>query len=393
MSGRRIAAALSVVLLTGCINIGPSVNSTLGGLPPARDVKVLYPAWHRALVLGGDRTYTPFEGSAPVAIPSAGRILVGTSTGSFYALRSQDGQMLWSYDTGESIHSIPALGEDDETVYFGNEAGGLFALDTKTGQEQWMYSATAEIRCKPLVHQQIVVVKDVRGKVHAVDGRDGNGLWLYRSDAPEGYTIAASVGVALAKGRVITGFTDGTAVGLKLLDGTEAWKTDLSEFMPGDPVMGAEKYDVNTTPVLIDKDNVLFSSYKGGLFVLDPRTGEIRWRRSDLDRISGLAVAGGRVYAARASDGVIALDEKGDTIWRSKFSSGTLNRPVYYQGRLFLTDSKYGLIVLDGATGRVLDRYTPAWGGSSLPLVTADRAFLFTNGGHLFSFFLDKPGF
>jgi outer membrane protein assembly factor BamB len=240
------------------------------------------------------------------------------------------------------------------------------------------------------VHEQIVVVKDVRGKVHAIDGRKGTGLWLYRADAPEGFLVGARNNVTLIKGRVLTGFSDGTAVSLKLLDGSKAWEADLAEFLPGDLGMGGEKYDVNTTPAIIDGDHVLFSSFKGGLFALDPATGETQWRRSDIDRVSGFVVTDEAIYVARASDGIIALDHEGDTLFQSHFPCGSLSNPVAYKGRIYVSDSKFGLIVLDAETGKVMDRYSPAWGASSRPLVISGRAFLFTNGGHLFTFHLDK---
>jgi outer membrane protein assembly factor BamB len=389
MDARRNAAALAALIVCGCVQVGPTVTSTLGGAPPTEKREVLVSAWHRALVLGSQRTYTPFEGSGPVADPAAGRLFLGTSTGRFYALRSEDGQEIWSYDTGESIHCVPTLSDDAKTIYFGNEAGELWALDTATGDVRWRYEATAELRGAPLVHEQIVVVRDIRGKVHAVDGRDGKGLWLYLYEQPEGYTISSTAGVALAAGRVLTGFSDGTAVGIRLLDGTESWRADLSEFMPGDPLLGADKYDVNTTPVVLDSGTVLFSSYKGGLFALDPTSGAIEWRRGDLDHVSGLTVADGSIYAARASDGIAALNLDGDTFWHSSFTSGTMSPPVVYGDRVFVADSKSGLVVLDRTIGRYLDRYTPAWGATSRPLVVGDRAFLYTNGGHLFTFHLD----
>jgi outer membrane protein assembly factor BamB len=383
-------ASLTCLLVAGCVNIGPSVQNTLAGPSAAQKVKVLFPAWHRALVIGTERTYSPFEGSGPVADPSRGRVYVGTSTGRFVALRSQDGNAVWTFDAGESIHSAPALDSEGKVVYFGDEAGSVYALDTASGKQLWRYGATAEIRCKPLVHEQIIIVKDVRGKVHAIDGRKGTGLWLYRAEPPEGYLIGARNNVALVSGHVLTGFSDGTAVSLKLLDGSKAWETDLAEFLPGDLGMGSEKYDVNTTPVPIDADHVLFSSYNGGLFALDPASGSIQWRRSDLDRVSGFAVAGETIFVARSSDGIIALDLEGDTLWQSHFPCGSLSDPVAYKGRVYVTDSKSGLVVLDGDTGRVLDRYSPAWGGSSKPHVVSGRAFLFTNGGHLFTFLIDK---
>jgi outer membrane protein assembly factor BamB len=385
----RALAALAALALAGCVGVD---LATVRHLAPAEHAwtRVLVPAWHRTLVLGTDRTYTPFEGSTPASDPARGRLYAGSSTGRFVALRSADGARLWTFDSGEAIHSTPVLSEDGSLLYFGNEAGRLYALDTGTGEEVWHYQATSEIRCRPLLHKQILLLKDVRGKVHAVDAGKGTSLWLYRGPMPEGFLIGSSAGVGLASGRVLAGFSEGTATGLKLLDGTLAWQADLSEYLPGDDPLGEEKADVSTTPVVIDARMVLFSSYKGGLFALDPISGEILWRRSDIRRVSGLSTHGNRIFVSMASKGVTALDLDGDTVWRSHFSSGTISDAVVHAGRLYVTDSKFGLVVLSMCTGQVLDRFTPAWGASGRPLVRGGRAFFISNGGQLYSFHLNK---
>ena len=389
MRPERALAALAIAALTGCVGVDLATVRHLA--PPDHAwTKVLVPAWHRTLVLGTDRTYNPFEGSSPAADPSRGRIYAGSSTGRLHALRSEDGARLWTFDSGEAIHSTPVLSEDGSVLYFGNEAGRLHAIDTSTGEQIWRYQATSEIRCRPLLHKQILIFKDVRGKVHAIDAGKGTSLWLYRGPLPEGFLIESSAGVGLASGRVLAGFSEGTAAGLKLLDGSVSWKADLSEYLPGDDPLGDEKADVSTTPVVLDAGRVLFSSYKGGLFALDPVSGEILWRRSDIPRVSGLSTHGSRIFVSMSSKGVMALDLEGDTVWRSHFSSGTISDPVVHAGRLYVTDSKYGLIVLSIGTGQVLDRFTPAWGASGRPLVRGGRAFFISNGGQLYSFGLNK---
>ncbi len=400
MSGRSPDAALATLALAtvavvapaiqGCVSIG---SSTFADIVPAHQpkMKVLAPDWHAALVLGNARSYDPYEGSSPAADPEAGRIYVGSSSGRFYALRSQDGKRIWSFDSGEAIHGSPVLSEERDVVFFGNEAGRMFALAAGTGKEIWRYEATAEIRCRPLLHEKMLFFRDVRGKVHAVDSREGSALWLYRTDPPEGFVIGSSAGVGLASGRVMAGFTDGMARGLKLLDGSLAWEADLSEFTPEDSAHGTQKTDVNATPLVIDPGTVVFASFKGGLFALDPATGSILWRRSDITMASGMALQDDVIYVARSGKGIAALDVEGSRIWESEFTCGTLSDPIVEDGRIYVSDSKSGLVVVDAATGTVLDRFGPMWGASSQPLVRAGRAVLFSNGGHVWAFHVINP--
>jgi len=53
---------------------------------------------------------------------------VGSNDRYLYAI-SPDGTLKWSFETGGSIYSSPAIGED-ETVYFGSNDGCLYAIST-----------------------------------------------------------------------------------------------------------------------------------------------------------------------------------------------------------------------------------------------------------------------
>jgi outer membrane protein assembly factor BamB len=388
--GRSIRPLLLVGLFaaSGCAGFSlHPVHEWLAGNEPGR--KVLKPQWHRPLVLNKERSYNPYEGGSALGDPEDALVFVGTSAGRFYALESSSGEMVWKFDSDDAVNSTPILSEDRKIVYFGNDAGKLYALETATGKQIFAYAGGAEIRSQPLLVGRALFFKDVRGKVHAVDASSGKGLWIYQREPPEGYVVESTSGIAVWGNVVLAGFYDGFAVGINLIEGTEAWRSDLSEFVPIEMEAASGKIDVNTTPVVIG-DQVLFSSFRGGLYGLDPQDGTILWRRSDLKMTSGLSAAGDEIYVSLTNKGVMRLSAKaeGKTVWTSKFSGKTLSTAVPYKDIVIVTDSVFGLIVLSRGTGQVLDMFTPMWGSSAQAEVKSGRIIVHSNGGSLYSFFV-----
>ncbi len=385
---KAACAALLAVLVaaSGCagFSLHPSYKWRPGKLP---SLKLLSGMWYRPLVLNKERPYNPYEGGGALADPEAGRIYVGTSAGRFYALESATGSMVWKYTTGDAINSTPVISPDRTAIFFGDDAGKVYRLESETGKKVFAYDGGGEVRSRPLLAGRALFFKDIRGKVHAVNAENGKGLWMFQWDPPEGYVVESTSGVAMSGNTVLAGFYDGQAVGINLIDGTERWRTDLSEFVPEDMKAASSKIDVNTTPIVVDGQAV-FTSFRGGIFSLDPDDGSILWRRSDLRMISGITIDGDEVYVSVTNKGLmrLSLANKGKTEWESHFSCKTLQAPVVYKDLLVVTDSTFGLIVLSRDTGQVLDRFSPMWGSSAPAEVKTDRVILHSNGGSVYTF-------
>src|SRR4030042_1787495 len=58
-------------------------------------------------------------------------------TGSTGAGGSVDGTLKWTFETGDGIHSSPAV--VDGVVYFGSRDHFIYALDAATGEEIWSF--------------------------------------------------------------------------------------------------------------------------------------------------------------------------------------------------------------------------------------------------------------
>ena len=78
--------------------------------------------------------------SAP-AIGTDGTVYIGSTDGFFYAL-NPDGSLKWQYETGDQIeHSSPAI-DLDGTIYIGSKDGYLYAFNPD-GTVKWSYQASS----------------------------------------------------------------------------------------------------------------------------------------------------------------------------------------------------------------------------------------------------------
>jgi len=55
-----------------------------------------------------------------------------------YALRAQDGSMLWHHAMGQAVYNAPVL--NGVTVYVGTADGSVYALRADSGAVEWHHS-------------------------------------------------------------------------------------------------------------------------------------------------------------------------------------------------------------------------------------------------------------
>ncbi|MBN2240485.1 MAG: PQQ-binding-like beta-propeller repeat protein [Dehalococcoidales bacterium] len=102
--------------------------------------------------------------STPVIEDSVMYVGVGHS---LVAVDLENKQILWEFDTGDSVRSSAA--KAGPVVYIGNESGYLYAVNADTGELRWKFKTGAEIASSPAVVDGIVYVGSYDGKVYAIE--------------------------------------------------------------------------------------------------------------------------------------------------------------------------------------------------------------------------------
>jgi outer membrane protein assembly factor BamB len=322
------------------------------------------------------------------AVVYADTVYIGSSTGTFYALRASTGAVRWKKALG-SVSSTPIV--DRGYLYIGTDDGHLICLEAQTGAEKWRYQSRGPVAQAPVAVGELVVFSNEADQVVAVDATTGAFKWQYKVETPDQYTLRGHAGVAVDGDLLYTGFANGTLVALRRDNGSVAWSTSLK----GD----AERFmDVDATPLVLGK-TVYATSSSGGVFALDKGTGLVRWRLPFWDaaqpsatgNVGGLASDGKALFVTVADLGTYALDLNGNVLWRvGALGGGEPAAPLVHGDLLVYTLATDGVFLADRRSGKTLEYFDPGDGVSAQPAITGDgRMFLISNRGIVYAFDID----
>ena len=192
-----------------------------------------------------------------------GRAWYTTASGSVRCIRIRDGKIIWSKDFPGKIFSTPAV--SGRFLVFGCTDGSIYALDARSGRSLWTVRAGKSVLASPVIRN----------------------------------------------GRVYIGASDGIFRALKLRSGKELWRfEDVEGFVE--------------CRAFADGQQVVFGSWGGKLYSLDPQSGALQWtwRCSKPSRMYSPAAtwpvkAAGRIFIAVPDRKVYVLDaSSGEELFR-----------------------------------------------------------------------------
>jgi len=129
------------------------------------------------------------------------RVYVGSDDGKIYCLNADSGSPIWSYATGSSVFSSPAVTGD--RVYIGSDDGKIYCLNADNGALIWSYNTGGYVDSSPAVAGDRVYIGSLDRKVYCLNADNGDLIWSYTT----GSYVDSSP--AVADGRVYIGSWDG----------------------------------------------------------------------------------------------------------------------------------------------------------------------------------------
>lgn len=301
--------------------------------------------------------FAPIETGAAAFDTDMERLFIGAAIGGLYCLNASGGETVWRYNLDDPVGSTPYYDSARLSVYFGADDGYLYRVHSRSGRLIWKVDTGSELRRTVQMHEDTLFVVNADNTILAVDPEAGEIVWRYRRDPVEGFSSVGYSDLRMAGSQVLVGFSDGFVASLDAGTGVLNWSADLAV----DAVAEADAddvllVDVDATPVVVD-DTVIAASLAGGVYGLDLDTGNIRWIRSDITRVTGAAQLNGEVYLVRAGNrGMVSLKpQNGETILDMQFGVGLKADPVAYDDLLLISDSEAGMYVISAGTGRVLN--------------------------------------
>lgn len=395
MRRRLPAFALLAALLAAACGRGPLVDPTWKS---KAGVQVLRLRWMKSLSPPNQNFYVPemveehdrfhpLETGGAAFDTDTRRVFVGAAIGGLYCLDARNGATVWRYTIDDPVGSTPLYDAHRKRVYFGADDGVLYAIHARSGRFLWKTDTGAEIRRSITMRDDTLYLANADNTVYAIDPEKGEVVWRFRKPPVEGFSASGYADILLAGGAVIAAFADGTVASLDAVTGTQLWSADLAaEVVSATGEGEVNLVDADATPVLVD-GTVGAASVSGGLWGLEAATGNVRWTRTDLTGVTGLAAANGSFYAAFAGGrGLCAVSpETGETRWCSAFGLGLLQDPVLYEDVFLISDSEAGLFVVSTSTGKVLQRLDDRGGFFSRPVEHASYLLLMGNRSTLYA--------
>ena len=119
-----------------------------------------------------------FGGSNPAI--ANGILYIGCNDRNVYALDVNNGNTLWSFNTGDVIESSPTV--VDGIVYIGSGVGQLFALNASTGSLVWSSANLHPIQGSPIVANGKVYFASNAQYLFALDAASGSMIWSFKLD-------------------------------------------------------------------------------------------------------------------------------------------------------------------------------------------------------------------
>ena len=202
-------------------------------------------------------------------------LLIAGSSFDVNAFSPSTGHLLWTFPTGGSIESTPAVAAG--VVYVSSDDGNLYAIDASTGLELWSYPIGGG-PSSPAVAGGVVYIGSLDGHLNALDVVTGLLNWSF----PTGSLIVSSP--SIAAGLVYFGAQNGNVYALRASDGGMRWT-----FPTGFSNVGAFDPSIANAVVYVGADS-------GTFYALNSSTGQQIWSFVTPD-VAAPAVADGNIYA------------------------------------------------------------------------------------------------
>lgn len=409
---RRLGLTL-LVAAAGVAGCGAMRSGAHPDQPPfiERPNGALSVVYQRELLAQSRIAGEPYERGQAEVDPRGKRVFVGSSDRGLYALRAEDGSIIWRFETLGYVQSAPLYDPSENVVYFGSNDGALYKVRADDGELVWRFMTNAEVARRPVLHGGLLYATNANDTVLALEPPTGKLRWHQHRTPAMGMEVAGHSGVSVWKNKVYAGFSDGTVAAFDALTGAESFPpADLAAEVEAATGETPRYLDVDTTPVpdTIAKGPVVFvGSYAGGAFALDAENGTQVWSNpavlgvselvawSEPARISREGTPSSErrlLLAASGTTGLWALDpETGVEVWRRALPTGGVSAPVPIAGALLVSTTRLGVFLVSPVGGELIDGIHMADGSAMTPAAFGTRAFVLTNAGSLLALRVTPP--
>ncbi|MBI5404227.1 MAG: PQQ-like beta-propeller repeat protein [Ignavibacteriae bacterium] len=195
----------------------------------------------------GEKKYdfADYHRSSPVYYKNS--LFFGSGDGNIYALNSENGELLWKYQTEDVVHSTPVV--DDSNLYVGSFDGYFYALNINDGSMKWKYKTTGqkyfpkgEVQGSPAIYKNNIIFGARDYKVYALDKDNGSLIW--EKTFVNGWVLSNSI---YLDELIIAGADERIIACLDPVTGIEKWKRKMEFLIFGKPAFNENFLFIGTT--------------------------------------------------------------------------------------------------------------------------------------------------
>jgi outer membrane protein assembly factor BamB len=292
-----------------------------------------------------------------------GRLYFANNSGVMFSVNAKTGKRAWRFESGRCVAASPAV--SGHTVYQsfmnrppcnskrspGRLEGEVIAFATGFGKIRWR-TRLGPVESSPLVANGRVYVGDWRGRVYALDQRNGRVRWTFGAEGRIKSSLTQS------GNRLYVGTYDGYLYALNATTGKQIWRTRSQDRLGG-------RGQFYSTPAAA-YGRIYVGSTDGKLYSFGATSGKLRWSQGTGDYVySSPAVWRRKVYVGSYSGRMTAFDAAtGDTIWEFDAKGEISGSPTILNGVLYFSTLKERTFAVDARNGKLLwtfrdGKYTP----------------------------------
>ena len=197
-------------------------------------------------------------------------IVIGSLDSKIYAIDMR-GNIIWTFNTGDSIWSSPAT--NNHEIFIGSDDCYLYSINLNGGLN-WKRMLEGKIRATPSLMKSTnsLFIGTHKGIMYCLDQSDGSIKWKYETGKP----ILSSV--AISKDHIFFGCSDKKIYSLHSINGSIKWKYET-----GDKVW--------SSPVITQNDDgkeegmLYVGSLDSHIYGLGIESGSLNWKFPTMDGI------------------------------------------------------------------------------------------------------------
>lgn len=293
-------------------------------------------------------------------------------------------------DSGVDKESVGGgVAFDGGRLFVSSGLGVIAALDPSTGAEKWKYEARTPMHSAPVASNGRVFVISDDNELYALNANTGEVLWTYQG-LVESARMLTSPAPAIIDDVIITPFSSGEIVALRVQNGGVLWQDSLSSSGRLTPL--ASLNDIASGPVVAD-GYVIASAQSGVMSAFDLRTGQRIWRQP-AGTLGFPLIAGDFVYAVTTEGQVVCMSKiDGTVVWLQQLETFKNEKkrkerivwagPILAGNRLFIASSRGTTMTLDPKTGAILGTDKVGDPVFVSPVIANETIYILTDGAKL----------